>query len=98
VKYRLALVALLALGACHRRTSEVMPGADAEARRAAAQQTSGDLAAAADAAQGQAVTIAPRAAARPRPVWLMPDATAETAPRLPVAENVSQDDAPAQPN
>jgi hypothetical protein len=96
MRYGLALVALLALAACHRRTSEVMPGADAEARRAAVQQTSDDLAAAADAAQGQAVVAGGRAPARSRPIRLMPDQPEDDAPRLPVADNVSQEDAPTQ--
>ena len=96
MRYGLVLIAVLALGACHRRTSEVMPGADAEARRAASQKTNDDLAAAGDAAEGPAVAIGPRASApaRARPVELTPEAPAEEAPKLPVAENVSQDEAP----
>jgi len=87
----LALVLLLVLGACHRRSSEVMPGADAEARRAASQKTTEDLAAAGDASDGSAVAVEPRGSApvRSRPVDLTPATPAEDAPKLPVAENVS---------
>ena len=97
MRYGLALVVALALAGCHRRTSEVMPGADAEARRAAAQQTSEDLAAAGDAAQ-QTVAIESRAPGRPNPVRLMPDAAPDAARQLPGADNVSQEDAPTEPN
>jgi len=94
MRSRLALVALLALAGCHRNASEVIPGADAEARRAAAQQTLTDLAAADDAARGPAPFSQPRAA-RVHPVRLMPDAEPDAAPQLPVAENVAQEEAPA---
>jgi len=96
MKRALSLIALLALAACHRRSSEVMPGADAEARHAAAQQTLDDLAAADAAATGPAPATEPRAV-RTRPVTLMPDNAEEAAPQLPVAANVAQEEAPAAP-
>jgi len=77
-----------------------MPGADAEARRAASQKTTDDLAAAGDAGDVSSGAVEPRASApvRARPVDLTPAAPVEEAPKLPVAENVSQDEVSAEPN